>query len=211
MKTLIQCDFDGTITDEDIGFVLLDRYGREEWRQILQDYKEHKISVDEFNTRAFSMIQADKPTLEETTRSIYSVRDGFHELNEYCSKQGFRLVIVSNGLEFYIRIILQEIGLEHIEVYAAQTEFNNDSLKVQYIGPDGKRSNDGLKETYIKLFKSEGYRVIYLGNGDSDIYAARHAHHIFAREVLLTYCENEGLNYKPFDDIFDVIKGLDSL
>ena len=153
MKTLIQCDFDGTITDEDIGFVLLDRYGRDEWRQLLRDYKEHEISVDEFNTQAFSLIKADRTTLEETTRNVYKIRDGLLELVDYCSKRGFRLVIVSNGLEFYIRIILQEIGLENLEVYAAQTEFHTDGLKVQYIGPDGGRSNDGLKETYIKLFK----------------------------------------------------------
>ncbi len=211
MKTLIQCDFDGTITDEDIGFVLLDRYAPEEWRKLLQDYKEHKISVDEFNTRAFSMITADRATLEAATRSIYRVRDGFPELIDYCAKRGFRLVIVSNGLEFYIRIILQEIGLANIEVHAAQTEFNVDGLEVQYIGPDGNRSNDGLKEAYIKLFKNEGYRVIYIGNGDSDIYAARHAYQVFARDVLLSYCNNEGLKCKPFNDIYDVIKGLDSL
>ena len=120
------------------------------------------------------------------------------------------MVIVSNGLEFYIRLILKEIGLENMEVHAAQTEFNAGGLKVYYIGPDGNRSG-GLKETYIKLFKNEGYRVVYLGNGDSDIYAARHAHQIYARDVLLSHCVNEGLSHKPFNDIFDVIKGLDSL
>jgi 2-hydroxy-3-keto-5-methylthiopentenyl-1-phosphate phosphatase len=211
MKTLIQCDFDGTLTDDDIGFILLDRYGHEEWRRLLQDYKEHKISVDEFNTGAFSLINADRKTLEETTRNVYSIRNGFHELFAYCAKRDFRLVIVSNGLEFYIRIILQQIGLENVEVYAAQTEFHNNGLKVQYIGPDGKQSNDGLKETYIKLFKNEGYRVVYLGNGDSDIYAARHAHHVFARDMLLTLCKDEGINHEPFNDLHDVIKGLDSL
>jgi len=38
-KTLIQCDFDGTITEEDVSFILLDTFARGDWRRLLKEYK----------------------------------------------------------------------------------------------------------------------------------------------------------------------------
>jgi len=68
MKTLVQCDFDGTITEKDASFLLLDAFAQGDWRRLLRDYKEHKISVGEFNTRAFAMVKADKATLLEALK-----------------------------------------------------------------------------------------------------------------------------------------------
>ena len=40
MKTLIQCDFDGTVTEEDVSFFLLDAFAQGDWRALLREYKE---------------------------------------------------------------------------------------------------------------------------------------------------------------------------
>ncbi|MBN2187038.1 MAG: HAD-IB family phosphatase [Dehalococcoidia bacterium] len=221
MKTLVQCDFDGTITEADASFFLLGAFAQGDWRQLLRQYKEHKISVGEFNTRAFAMVRADKSTLleaikRETLPSSLSsrgvkMRDGFRELVNYCAERGFRLVIVSNGLDFYIREILKQAGLESIEVHAAQTQFHPSGVEVRYIGPDGSELDDGLKEAYIRLFLEQGYRVIYVGNGDSDISPARYAYQIFATGELLGYCRENNLECKPFNDLTDVVSGLELL
>ncbi len=211
MKTVLQCDFDGTLTVEDVGFMLLELYGKGDWEKLLEDYKEHRINVDEFNTAVFAMIKADKQTLVDATRKNAVVRKGLKELVDYCKRKDYKLVIVSNGLEFYIQTILEDMGMGEVEFHAAKTEFHPDGLKVRYIGLDGSRSNDGLKEAYIKSYLDEGCRVIYLGNGDSDIYAARHAHQVIARDFLLSYCAEQGLNVLPFEDLHDVIEILEKL
>ena len=211
IKTLVQCDFDGTITEEDVSFLLLDIFAQGDWRRLLQEYKGRKISVGYFNTKAFAMVKADKSTLLEAVKGEVKMRAGFRELVDYCSKRGFRLVIVSNGLDFYVHAILKEIGLENIEVYAARTWFHPEGIKVRYIGPDGNQLGSGLKEAYIKLFLEQGYRVIYVGNGDSDIPPAKYAHHIFARGELLAYCKENNLECKPFNDLTDVVTVLELL
>ena len=211
MKTLIQCDFDGTITEKDVSFLLLDAFAQGDWRQLLREYKEHSISVGEFNTRAFAMVKADKATLLEALKGKIKVRDGFHELANFCLRKGFRLVIISNGLDFYINAILKDLGLENIEWHAAKTTFHPAGMKVQYIGPEGKRLEDGFKESYVELFLKLGYRVIYAGNGDSDIAPARYAHHIFATGDLLTYCRENNLDYRPFENFIDVVRELKQL
>ena len=117
-------------------------------------------------------------------------------------------MIVSNGLDFYIGATLKDLGLENIEVHAAQAYFHPGGMEVQYMGPDGKRLEDGVKEAYTKSFLKLGYRVIYIGNGDSDVAPAKYAHHVFATGELLAYCRENNLNYKPFDNFVDVVREL---
>ena len=211
MKILVQSDFDGTITEEDASFFLLDAFAQGDWRRLLRDYKEHKISVGEFNTSAFATVKADESRLLEALKAGVKVRAGFHELVNYCLEKGLRLVIVSNGLDFYIRAVLKDFGLGDIEVYAAQATFHPAGMKVRYVGPDGKRVNDGFKEAYIESFLRLGYRVIYIGNGDSDVAPAKYAHRVFATGDLLAYSKENNLNCKPFKDFREVVKDLEQV
>ena len=213
MKTIVQCDFDGTITEQDVSYLLMDAFAGGKWRQLLNEYRESRISVGAFNTKAFTMVKADKRTLLDFifTKRKVEIRTGFNELLTYCSKKGFKFVIVSNGLDFYIEAILRDIGVENIEVFAAQTQFSPDGLVVKYIGPDGRQLEDSFKEAYTELFLGRGYRIVYVGNGISDISAARQAHHIFATEDLLAYCKEKNLNCTPFDDLNDIVRGLEVL
>jgi len=211
MNTLVQCDFDGTITEEDMGFLLLDSFASEGWRQLLTEYREGRMSVGYFNTKAFAMVKADRQTLLKFVRSKVKIRAGFHELLGYCHEKGFRFAIVSNGLVFYIESILRDIGIDNIDILAAQTNFTPNGIETKYIGPEGNQIQDGFKETYIRLFLRNGYRVVYVGNGISDTSPAKLAHHIFATGELLNYCKETNLNCTPFVDLKDVVRGLELL
>ena len=211
MKTLVQCDFDGTITEQDVSFLLLDAFANGDWRQLLTEYREDKISVGYFNMKAFTMIRADRQTLLKLVRSKVKIRAGFNELLAYCHKRGFRFVIVSNGLDFYIEAILRDIGVDNIDILAAQTNFTPKGIEAKYIGPEGNQIQDGFKEAYIRLFLGRGYRIVYIGNGISDASPAKLAHHIFATGALLTYCKETNLNCTPFADLNNVVRGLELL
>ena len=213
VKTLVQCDFDSTIAADDVSFLLLDTFADGNWRQLLKQYRTDKISVGAFNTKSFAMVKADKQTLLDfiLVKNKIRIRPGFNELLTYCAKKGFKFVIVSNGLSFYIEAILKDIGVENIKVFASETQFNPDSIKVKYIGPDGSELLSGFKDAYTKLFLSRGYRVVYIGDGKSDRSPASQADYIFARDDLLAYCREKNLTCTPFDDLNDVVRGLEVL
>lgn len=212
-KTVVQCDFDGTITTEDVSFMILDAYADDDWRQVLEEYRQGKIPVGVFNSRAFAMVKASKQTLVDFVhkRAKASIRPGFKELLKYCSQWGFRFIIISNGLDFYVQIILKELGVKGVEVLAARTEFKPGGLAVKYIGPDGRELQDKFKEAYARRFREEGYHVVYVGNGASDLSPARYAHHIFATSDLLAQCRKLKLDCIAFDDLNEVIRGLERL
>ena len=95
-----------------------------------------------------------------------------------------------------------------IEVFAARTRFDIEGLDVRYIGPDGAQLQDGFKEAYTRSFLDSGYRVVYVGNGPSDLPAALMAQRIFATGELLSLCRERNLNCTPFTDLHDVVEGL---
>lgn len=210
-KTLIQCDFDGTVTEEDVSFALLDTFADGNWRERLKDYQAGRISVGRFNTEAFAMVKADRASLVKVAKSGVRIRAGFGEFLAYCQRKGFRLVIVSNGLDFYIEEILRDIGTEDIEISAAHTRFHPGGLEVQYIGPDGSRLEDDFKGAYVNSFLEEGYRILYVGNGTSDLPPARRCYHIFATSSLLAHCQRLNLKCTPFTDFKEIVSTIEAL
>ncbi len=208
-KTLVQCDFDGTITEEDVSFMLLDAFADGDWRQLFKEHQAGKMSVGRFNTEAFAMVKASRERLLEVAKGGVRIRAGFPEMVAYCRRKGFRFVIVSNGLDFYIEAILRDIGMGDIEVFAAQTRFHPEGLEVQYIGPDGNHLDEDFKGAYVNLFLGEGYRVIYAGNGTSDLSPARRCYHIFATGNLLNHCQEANLDCTPFTNFHQVVKVLE--
>ncbi len=209
-KILVQCDFDGTITYKDVSFMLLDHFADSDWRKLLAEYQAGRLSVGVFNTRAFALIRArEKTMLDFVARSEeVRVRPGFKELLDYCAEKGLEFVIVSNGADFYIDAILKNLGVANIKVYAAQSRFHPGSVEVRYITPDGSVVQDRFKEKHTDLFLSQGYRVIYIGNGVSDFSPAQRAEYVFATGELLKRCRELNLGCIPFDDLHEVIRGL---
>jgi 2-hydroxy-3-keto-5-methylthiopentenyl-1-phosphate phosphatase len=210
-KTLVQCDFDGTITEEDISFLILDAFAKGDWRQWLDRYRQAKISVSRFNIEAFTMVKEDKPTLDCFVREKARIRPGFNDLLSYSRQRGFRFTIVSNGLGFYISTILDSLATGGVEVFAAQAVFEPDGIKTRYLGPDGVELDEGFKEAYARYFLEGGYKVVFIGNGVSDIPSARLANHVFATGPLLEHCRQAGIKCAPFVSLTDVVRGLEHL
>ena len=159
------------------------------------------------------MVKADKQAMLDLifTSGKIKIRPGFPELVNYCSQNGLKFVIVSNGQDFYIKDLLEKLGLTDVEFHSARSQFRPEGLDVRYIGPDGSIVEDSFKETYTQLFLSQGYRIIYVGNGVSDIYPAKHAHHVFATGDLLEKCRETKLDCTSFNNLNDVVRGLKGL
>ena len=213
MKIAVQCDFDGTITWEDVSFLLLDTFVGSKWREMLREYMSGRIPVGTFNKRVFGLMKADRKTMLDLVLNSerVKIRPGFRELLDYCSRKDYKFVIVSNGLTFYIEAILERLGVDGVEIFAARNQFSPDGMKVNYIGPDGNEMEAGFKEAYTILLKQRGYSVIYVGNGVSDIYPSRQAIKVFATGDLLEKCREEKLACTPFNDLNDVVRGLENI
>jgi 2-hydroxy-3-keto-5-methylthiopentenyl-1-phosphate phosphatase len=209
--TLVQCDFDGTLTIGDVSFQILDEFTGNGWRELFDAYMQGKMSVNRFNASVFSKVKADKATLEHFVRHKAVIRPGLTELLETCRERGFRFVIVSNGMMFYIDTILKMLGMDGVEFTAARSNFKSDGIEAWYEGPDGQPVEDGFKEAYTNDFLKQGYRVVYIGNGASDFPPAKLCSHIFSIDNLTAACKAAGVAHTPFSDLHQVAAGLKQL
>jgi 2-hydroxy-3-keto-5-methylthiopentenyl-1-phosphate phosphatase len=209
--TLVQCDFDGTVTIGDVSFQILDEFTGNGWRELFQEYMQGKMTVNHFNAAAFSRVKADKETLGRFVCQKAVIRPGLPEILKACRERDFRFVIVSNGMIFYIDAILKMLGLNGLEFVAARSNFKPEGVEAWYEGPDGKPIEDGFKEAYTRDFLKQGYRIIYIGNGTSDFAPARLCSYIFSIDNLTVACKEAGVAHTPFTDLHEVAEGLKKL
>lgn len=213
MKTLVQCDFDATLTIGEVSHTLLETFAEGDWKAIQTDYYAGRITVEECNTWQFAMIRISPERLRDFLINSGKVvlRPGVRDFFRYVRERGWQLSIISNGLRFYIETILENLGLSGIEVIAAETEFLPDGLKLTYHGTNGTTVMSGFKAARAEQQRLQGYdRVFYLGDGMADLPPARHAGHVFATGMLLQKCREENLPHTEFKDLFDVISYFES-
>jgi 2-hydroxy-3-keto-5-methylthiopentenyl-1-phosphate phosphatase len=206
----VQCDFDGTVTEKDVSFMLLDAFADGDWRQWDDKHDAGTITVGRFNQEVFSMVRAGRREMLEYMKPRVTIRLGFENWVAYCRSNRVRLVIVSNGLRFYIEEILGGLGLADVEVHAAETEFFPGGLHVRYVGPDGTVLDDGFKESYVDSLLQDGNRLAYVGDGGSDLRPARGCHRVFATGRLLELCRRDDVACTPFTDFNDIIAAMES-
>ncbi len=209
-RTLIQSDFDDTVTYKDVSLILLDNFAGPEWRQMWDSYQAGRMTLGAFNEQAFGMVKANKREMLDFIKGRFRIRPGFSQFVRFCHEKGHRFVIVSNGLDFYIREILDDLGLGDIEYHAAETVFDPAGLKVRYVSHNGVAVDRDFKLGYTKKFLAESYRIAYIGDGTSDIEPAKVCDRVFATQSLLKHCRENSIACTPFEDFNDIQTALES-
>ena len=201
---IIQCDFDGTIIRNNLSVLIREHFAPDAWRAIDADYLEGRITVEESNKRQFALIKEPKQKLQEFVRGYIDVRQGFSEFAADCEARGNQLVIVSSGLDFYIEVVLSELGMSDIEMYCGKTEFSEKGIMVSYHDHNGNIIEHGFKISHMNWLKKRDNRIIYIGDGLSDLEAARNANYVFATGHLATLLKEEHVSWSSFDNFIDI-------
>ena len=201
---IIQCDFDGTIIKNNLSVLIREKYACSDWQKIDSDYLHGHITVEQSNKLQFALIKEPKERLQAFVRQHIELRPGFVEFIRYCQESAIPFAIVSSGLDFYIEPVLVEIGMPDLELHCGRTSFNRDGIDVSYYDPDGNIINQGFKEKYLTWLKKREKNIIYLGDGLSDLEAARQADHVFATGHLLDLLGTQSIACSAFSNFYDL-------
>lgn len=202
---IIQCDFDGTIIRNNLSVLLREEYAHGDWQRTESEFLHGRLTVEKSNQLQYPLIKEPKKKLQEFVRHHIEVRPGFVEFVRYCQESTIPFVIVSSGLDFYIEPVLVEIGMPDLELYCGRTSFSHDGIDVAYYDPEGNIINRGFKEKYLAWLKKRDENIIYLGDGLSDLEAARQATHVFATGSLLDLLDTHSITHNAFSDFYDVL------
>lgn len=205
-KIIVLCDFDGTITNEDAlepiytRFASCGTYFAKLWHR-------GQIGTREEMIETFNCIHADRTQLESVLDEI-TIDEGIHDLLASCKSLGFEFAILSDGLEWYIRHILERFGVFNVIVFANQIIFKIDG-SYQFEFPWFNHNNPKRalhKPAIIDQYHQAGYHTIFIGNGSSDQDAVWEAECIYAKNPLFEYCLTKQIKAQHFKSFTDLVE-----
>jgi 2,3-diketo-5-methylthio-1-phosphopentane phosphatase len=132
----------------------------------------------------------------------------FEPFARRCGAAGIPLMIVSEGLDLYIKRVLGRSGLEDLPLICNIGVFEDNGLRIEFPHENRECERCGsCKGERIADYREacEGTcRVVFVGDGYSDACAAREADILFAKDDLERYCLDENISYNKFADFEDV-------
>lgn len=206
MESMYFVDFDYTITNEDVWDSLVRRSAPDEWEECIRMYLSGELSSRLCNKRLAESVRMTEPEAREMILAI-GVDPAFHDFVKWAEGRDSRLIIVSDGYDYYIRLILEREGLGRLEWHCNRLQWIGGGIRAEFplLNPECEQDMAHCKCQHV--LKREGMTRVYIGDGMSDICAARRCEVIYAKRNLLDYCENKGLPHTPFDSFRDVIEG----
>ena len=212
MTPALVVDFDGTVVLDDVGdrffeaFVPPARHA--EWAGLIHAYDRGAIGSRECLTRECAMIRA---TPEEVRRFAdgFRVEPSFARLWRAVRSAGAELMVASDGLDAYIRHILDRHGLSDVPVRANRAVFDGGRLAPEFPWAGlgcGRCGN--CKGYHVDELRRRHAPVVMVGDAHSDVCGALAADRVFAREVLAGLLAERGVGCERFGDFDDVSRAL---
>ncbi len=206
MIPAVLTDFDDTAAVQNVAEMLLHHFGDASWQDVRARFRAGELSLKDYQEITFNGIKADVAAMQAYVRENATLRPGFSELWRYCQSINSPMAVVSLGLDFYIRALLEKEGVGDVPVYCVNTRFTAAGISYYYHHTrPGAEENGNSKGLVVERYQQLGYHVIYAGDGRSDFEAAERADTVFARSFLAEECARQNVPYRPFSDFGAVL------
>lgn len=205
---LVLVDFDGTVTQNDVGALLFETFAPGHHQKIVSLWLEGRISSRECLERLCRSVKISEGELKKFVLS-QKIDEKFPAFVDLCKCRNLKLVILSDGLDYYIRLILNDFGLEELPFFSNVLRLEDERLLPEFpYFEQGCGKCGNCKRFHLKNLKTEGQKVVYIGDGLSDRCAVTEADIVFAKNDLSEFCRNEGIRHHVFRDFRDVSRIL---
>jgi 2-hydroxy-3-keto-5-methylthiopentenyl-1-phosphate phosphatase len=215
MSLRLYVDFDGTITRGDVGNIFFRTFGGSACDELVERFRAGDITAREcFLGEARAMGRVIPHDLERLI-DAQEIDPSFTALVAFCRERGVHLLIVSDGLDYYIRRILERHGCGEVQFVSNAAALVREEVdgraEVSVTFPHADAACDRCaccKRNIVLTRSAEDDIIAYAGEGFSDRCPVRYADIVFAKDVLQTYCQNENISYYPYASFDDVVARL---
>jgi 2-hydroxy-3-keto-5-methylthiopentenyl-1-phosphate phosphatase len=210
VKYHVFVDFDGTITADDVSYLLFNKFAQGKAEAIVQKYRRGEASAVEC-LETECRIYNEQPVSEQEINAFIDSRkitDGFVQFVDFCRRHDIKITILSGGFDFYIKRILKSLELDDLAVLATPVVIKDGRIYPEFIYYDaGKcRRCANCKRERIKELTSDDEIPVFIGDGHSDSHGAHQAGIVFAKSYLAEYLDQNRIAYIGYNDFYDVIR-----
>jgi len=204
--TQVFLDFDGTITRIDVIDELIRRFAIDDsWREIEVHWSLGRIGSEECLRRELNLLRITEEQLRVFLDDV-PIDPGAERLFHLLGELRVPVSILSDGIHGFIAHILKMNRISPPPIFANQIQHRVDRLSLMC--PLSSETCDAkaahCKCASARRVTEEGRTVIYVGDGRSDICAARKASIRFAKGTLASLLSQERLDYFNFETLNDV-------
>ena len=169
---VVFCDFDGTITVEDVIVAVWKRFGRPGWRETMEAILARRLSLKEGVARVFGDIpSAERQDIIDYTKGVVRFRDGFREFLVFCKEQRIDFVVASGGIDFFVAPIMAPFAPYITRMYTIPADFSGETIRLRR--PYGCETCGLCKAEVMAEFPNT-YRIL-IGDSLTDFHGAEHA------------------------------------
>lgn len=211
-KTIIFCDFDGTITMNDNIIAIMRHFQPEGWELLLDQVMAKSISIKVCIGDMFSLLPSSlKTDVIQYALDNMQIRPGFSEFISYCENRGIEFLVTSGGIDFFVRPTLAPFQLPSDHIFCNQSDFSKEQMTILWPHPCDEHcgENCGMcKTTIIRSYDPELYLRIMIGDSITDFAGAKLADVIFARSHLAEECKKLNMPYYAYEDFYEIAAQL---
>lgn len=210
----IFCDFDGTITRNDVWLNSLARFidDKTELKRICDEFVAGRLSSKTTSELHLRLIRNFNKDLFKEYLADEEIDPEFAGFVDFCKQNSHGLYIVSSGLDFYISDILDRYKIS-VPFFGNRMIFDEDTGELTYEASysDEYCSDCATCKRNILLTNTNdlgGEVSVYIGDGASDYCVSSYADIVFAKGKLASYCWKNNITYFEFTGFNDIRKKL---
>lgn len=209
MNYTFLCDFDGTVTREDVIDRMLEVFADPSWKDIEQSWIRGDIGSRDCLDLQIRLVKAKESELFALVETI-EIDESFVDFTRYCHSKAIEVVILSDGIDLFIHSILGRYGLDHLRVYANRLRKVAEGFEMTfpYFRKECQSQSGLCKCEIMEKLSRPMHRNILVGDGRSDFCLADKVDLTFAKSSLLTFCRTKTLAHKSFNDFKEVAEWL---
>lgn len=204
-KNIVFIDFDGTITTEDtLTGAILPFVDHKEFLEYNGKLEKGEMTLSEVVRYAYDGKPSSWiPKMLEYIDTV-QIRPGFEEFLDKMAEKEIPVVVISGGFRQFSERKLAPYMEKITALHTVEMSVEGDEIKLISQYDDG---NELLKKTDVMaLYDYE--HAIGIGDSYTDKNMAQAVDTCFARDVLAKYLDQIGRSYQPYEDFYEVLKGL---
>ncbi|NJK37986.1 MAG: HAD-IB family phosphatase [Oscillatoriales cyanobacterium RM2_1_1] len=200
MKSVVFCDFDGTITAEETFVGMLKQFAPEVSAEIIPRLYNHQITLRSgVRTMLESIPSSRYPEILEFSRTK-AIRPGLRELINFLQTQAVPFVVVSGGIRAMVETVLGDLVSQVAGIYAVDIDASQDYWQVHSEFEGGTELV--AKVQVMALYDAD--EKIAIGDSVTDLNMALATPLVFARDRLAKYLDEHQKSYVPWADFFTI-------
>ena len=204
-------DYDGTIAITDVGDAVMAAHVPGRWEEEAAQYDSGLTGSRRLMTLEMSLVRTDPANLYATA-AVQPHDPQFAPFVRRALAAGIPVEVVSDGFGFYIPPALEMLGLSHVPVATNVTTFDGDRARISF--PDGHPTCfvcGTCKRNRVLAHQAAGRAVVFIGDGESDRYAAGYADIVYAKHALIKICAANGWPFQRWTEFGEIHAWLDDL